>query len=58
MLWYFQTRMQLNVLKKAYTAKTSQLNQRSVESLDQVSNLFFLIIFTVKLLIVYLLFLV
>lgn len=28
--------MQLNVLKKAYTAKTSKFGQRSVESLDQV----------------------
>lgn len=28
--------MQLNVLKKAYTAKTSKLDQRSYESLDQV----------------------
>lgn len=32
--------MQLNVLKKAYTAKTSKLDQRSIESLDQVCNLF------------------
>lgn len=32
--------MQLNVLKKAYTAKTSKLDHRSIESLDQVCNLF------------------
>lgn len=31
--------MQLNVLKKAYTAKTSKLDQRSNESLDQVNYL-------------------
>lgn len=28
--------MQLNVLKKAYTAKSSKSSQRSNESLDQV----------------------
>uniref|UniRef100_A0A2S2QUG3 Uncharacterized protein n=1 Tax=Sipha flava TaxID=143950 RepID=A0A2S2QUG3_9HEMI len=35
---FAKARMQLNVLKKAYTAKTSNLDQRSYESLDQFEN--------------------
>ncbi|KAL5237924.1 hypothetical protein ACI65C_005334 [Semiaphis heraclei] len=35
---FAKARMQLNVLKKAYTAKTSKLDQRSIESLDQFEN--------------------
>lgn len=30
--------MQLNVLKKAYTAKISKYDQRSIDSLDQVNT--------------------
>lgn len=33
--------MQLNVLKKAYTAKTSKLDQRSYESLDKVICIYY-----------------
>ncbi|CAI6359702.1 unnamed protein product [Macrosiphum euphorbiae] len=35
---FAKARMQLNVLKKAYTAKTSKLDQRSIESLDQFES--------------------
>lgn len=41
-MYYIQARMQLNVLKKAYTAAT-KVNKKSNESLDHVNN--FLIIF-------------
>lgn len=32
--------MQLNVLKKAYTTKMSKLDHKSIESIDQVCNLY------------------
>ncbi|KAE9525448.1 hypothetical protein AGLY_014248 [Aphis glycines] len=35
---FAKARMQLNVLKKAYTAKTSKLDHRSIESLDQFES--------------------